>query len=567
MDVDDAISTIEGKPELIYKMDKLMPQFYARQGIRPGSVHDMILQDKMRSDAILKLVKGIALALVSIALAVVTFGTATPAIIAAGAAVAGVGIGVYSALDEYEEYTDQKSLADVGLASDPSIVWLVVACVGAGLDAAAAVSAVRALAPAAKALDAGGDLAGFTKAVRALEEANQIEARVARAAEKAAAARKGLSEASDELLKTMGGKLYSFPGPLADPDVYAAVIKMARQAIKTAAYDLQKFLEELKLLRVKAGLGELTPEELTKAKQAWAEAKALEAVEDARYQTLLKQIPDPKKLDTLIHQAGDSARLERLLQHFPPSELTDIFAKVSDGTRVALMLDSVGAETGAKMLRVWMKDGEFVKLEKFLAGLAGREGKELAETSALTAKSVVIDSNTAIALEREALGLTLNPAQASRVAWVKALPAGTEVRVGNATLGELGSDALKVKGMPLSVLRDSDEYKEVVTVLESISLKGSKVKGVGKPDGFLDRGLIADTFFAKADLGVVPSFVTADRDVVRALVQLGDAAAQKVFAAKGFPGLLTEFSTKGGFKISVKLAAGGERSIMVVPIQ
>ena len=68
-------------------------------------------------------------------------------------------------------------------------------------------------------------------------------------------------------------------GPLADPDVYKAVVKMARQAIKTKVTDAQKFIEELKLARVKAKLGDLTPEELAKAKQAWEEAKLLEAKE------------------------------------------------------------------------------------------------------------------------------------------------------------------------------------------------------------------------------------------------------------------------------------------------
>lgn len=279
--IGEARAEIEGKPELIYKMDKLMPQFYIQQGIRPGSIHDMIIQDKMRDDAILKLVKGIAFAIVAIALSVITFGAATPVIIAAGTGLAGATLGVYLAVEEYQEYTQQKNLADVGFSDDPSMVWVILAVVGAGLDMAAAFKAVKALAPAAKALNAGGDLAEFNKAVRALEKANEIEAKVARAAERAAAARKGLAEATGELTKVMGGKMYSFPGPLADPDVYKAVVKMARQAIKTMVFDAQKFIEELKLARIRAGLGDLTPEELAKAKQAWEEAKTLEAAEAA----------------------------------------------------------------------------------------------------------------------------------------------------------------------------------------------------------------------------------------------------------------------------------------------
>jgi hypothetical protein len=280
-DVEEAIKEIDDKPELIYKMSKLMPQFYVQQGIKANSIHDLIIQDKMRSDAILKIVKGIALAMVAIALSVITFGAATPVIVAAGAGLAGAGLGVYMAFEEYKEYTQQKNLADVGLADDPSVVWVVLAVLGAGLDVAGAVKAVKALGPAAKAFNAAGDLAEFTKAVRALEQAGEIEARVARAAEKAGEARKALSEATTELGKVLGSKVYSFPGPLLDPDVYKAVVNLARQAIRTGLADAEKFIEQIKLARLKANLGDLSPEELAKAKQAWQEAKALEAAEAA----------------------------------------------------------------------------------------------------------------------------------------------------------------------------------------------------------------------------------------------------------------------------------------------
>lgn len=279
--VSDASAEIEGKPELIYKMEKLMPQFYVQQRIQPDSIHDMIIKDKMKSDAIIRIVKGLAIAIVGIALAVVSFGAATPAIIATGAAIVGAGLSLQQAYESYQEYAQEKKLADVGFANDPSVVWLVIAVAGAALDMAAAVKAVSALGKAAKVLDAGGDLAEFTKVVRALEKANEIEAKVARAAEKAAAARKGFAEATGELTKAMAGKAYSFPGPLADPEVYKAVVKMARQAIKTKVYDAQKFIEELKLARVNANLGKMNPEELAKAKQAWEEAKILEAAEEA----------------------------------------------------------------------------------------------------------------------------------------------------------------------------------------------------------------------------------------------------------------------------------------------
>lgn len=283
-DIGEARAEIDGNPELIYGMeDGLMRHFYDRQGIRDDDVYDKIIKEKLKRDASLKLLKGVALAILAVALAVVSLGTATPAIIAAGAGIAGAGLGTYMALEEYEDYVQQKNLADVGLAKNPSMVWVVLAVVGAGFDVAGAFKGVKALSEvgkAARALDAGGELSEFAKAINALEKVNEIESKVARSIENAAQARKAYKEASAELAKALKpGKLYNFPGPFADPDVYDAVVKMARKAIKANLNDAQKFIDELRLARARTKLGELAPEEVAKAKQAWEEAKVLEAAE------------------------------------------------------------------------------------------------------------------------------------------------------------------------------------------------------------------------------------------------------------------------------------------------
>ena len=270
----EARGQLEGKHELIYKMDKLMPAFYAELDIQPGSIHDQIIKDKMHDEAIAKLVGGILLAIVAVALTVVSLGTATPAIIAAGASIGAAGLSTYMAYDEYKQYTSEHAIAEAGFADDPSVVWLVLAIVGAGVDMAAATKAVRALAPAAKALEAGGEVTDFTKAVEALQRSKQLDEKIATAADKAAAARKSYAAAKGELSAALG-KAYSFPGPLTDPEVYRALVKMAAAKIKEGAHSLAGFINELKQARLAAKLGELSPEEFAKAKQAWAEADAL----------------------------------------------------------------------------------------------------------------------------------------------------------------------------------------------------------------------------------------------------------------------------------------------------
>src|SRR5207253_2697496 len=122
----------------------------------------------------------------------------------------------------------------------------------------------------------------------------------------------------------------------------------------------------------------------------------------ARYEKLLQQIPDATKLDALIAKAGDAAKLERLLQVFPATELETMFAQLRDSGRLVIMLDHVGADTCAGMVRDWMAAGEFAKMNQFMERLAGGVGKELAEKAAVGGKSLVIDSNTAIALMKDA---------------------------------------------------------------------------------------------------------------------------------------------------------------------
>jgi hypothetical protein len=270
----EASGQLEGKHELIYKMDKLMPTFYAEMDIQPGSIHDQIIKDKLHDDAIAKLVGGILLALVAIALTVVSLGAATPAIVAAGASIGAAGLSTYMAYDEYKQYSAEHAVADAGFADDPSVVWLVLAIVGAGVDMAAASKAVRALAPAAKALEAGGEVTDFAKAVEALQKSKQLDEKIAAAADKAAAARKAYGAAKGELSAALG-KAYSLPGPFTDPEVYKALVKMAVAKIKEGSHSLAGFIAELKQARLAAKLGELSPEELAKAKQAWEEAEAL----------------------------------------------------------------------------------------------------------------------------------------------------------------------------------------------------------------------------------------------------------------------------------------------------
>jgi hypothetical protein len=536
--VAEARGQLEGKHELVYKLDKLMPTFYAEMDIQPGSIHDQIIRDKIHDDAIAKLVGGILLAIVAIALTVVSAGAATPAVVAAGASIGAAGLGTYMAYDEYKQYTAEHAVADAGLADDPSVIWLVLAIVGAGVDMAAATRAVRALAPAARTLHAGGELTDFTKAVEALQKSRQLDDQIAAAAEKAAAARKAYAAARGELSAALG-KAYSFPGPFTDPDVYKALVKMAAAKIKAGSQSLAGFIAEIKQARLAAKLAELTPEDLAKAKQAFDQAEAL-----------TKLVSDPALLERLLSKVGDATRLERLLNVFPANELEAVVAGVKNPDRLALLLDHIGPDSGAKMIRQWVAKGAFDKLDTFMERLSAGLPDKLAEATGVGANSIVIDSNTAIALMKDADPArkgTMNAGEIARVNYIKSLPPGTELRVGNVTVGEIEGGALTTKRLSITVVRDSKEYKSLLSKLEFMNLGGSK--------GAADRALVADVFFAKSEGGAIPTFVTGDKSIYNKLATEAGIDVENM-GRKTLPDL-----RPNGFPVTID-----GRTITVVPI-
>ena len=103
---------------------------------------------------------------------------------------------------------------------------LVIAVAGAALDMGTAVKAVSKLGQAA--IEAGGDLVKFTQVVEGAGKGEgDRRPRSPWPPRRRQRTRKGFAEASSELTKVMTGK--KVLGSLADPDVYKAVVNMARR--------------------------------------------------------------------------------------------------------------------------------------------------------------------------------------------------------------------------------------------------------------------------------------------------------------------------------------------------
>jgi hypothetical protein len=125
---------------------------------------------------------GLLMALAAIAITASSGGAAAPVGAAALAtadalsslALAGAGLGVYTAVEQYAEYDFKHAAAGASLdpvtalsAEDPSLAWLIVAIAGAVLDVGAAVLAYRSLSAIARATKTYEELVALERAAAA----------------------------------------------------------------------------------------------------------------------------------------------------------------------------------------------------------------------------------------------------------------------------------------------------------------------------------------------------------------------------------------------------------------
>jgi hypothetical protein len=245
---------IRDDPEMIYKLDNLFRASLQEQGITRNSIYDRILQDYISDRRISRILKGVALAIVTLALTVLSFGTGTLAI-AAGAVA--FGLSSWQAVEAWKEYVRMSNAADAQLISeDPSITWLVLAVIGAAADFAAAASAVRALRPAAIAFNETGDITAFRGALR---ELSNVDARIAAAVERAAEAERVLG-AQWQAIRAVGYRLNDITGVVAEVGYRLMVLSwhLAKRGI--ARFDL--YLAELSRVGIIRRVADLSPTDI-----------------------------------------------------------------------------------------------------------------------------------------------------------------------------------------------------------------------------------------------------------------------------------------------------------------
>lgn len=240
-DIRTTRANLQSSPDLIFELDALKRVAYGEMRIEPGSLYDQIIRDHTRERAIDHAVVSAAIAVFAIAAGLVSGGTGTVAVLGAASA---FGIGAYQAYEEFRRYETLSAASGAQLLSeDPSIVWVVIAVAGAGLDLAAMGATLRAIRPAAQAFNETHDIVELE---RRLARLTDIEEGVRENVVRAARAQEEMRTAWGNVVRT-GHVLYSFPTPyveMAGRLVYAVYLTARRGLIslERGALELETFL-------------------------------------------------------------------------------------------------------------------------------------------------------------------------------------------------------------------------------------------------------------------------------------------------------------------------------------
>lgn len=259
---------ILAKPELLYKVERLHPAFQKAMGFPKGGVCDQVIQDKKAQIEEDEFLTSFLLGSAGLVIGLASYGTATPWI-AGLMATAGFGLSGYMAHQEYGQYVEDSEMSEFGFAQNPSLGWLVVAMVGAGLDMGAMVKSVKILSPAVKTINQTGDVAKFRISLQHLKQELQISDEAIEMIDKAALANWEAKWNGKQLQNFLTSKGMNIGQESKELD--GLIKHFARAKVKEGYSSYEAFAEELNKLLEIQGVGKMGPSGLQKSKAVWSE--------------------------------------------------------------------------------------------------------------------------------------------------------------------------------------------------------------------------------------------------------------------------------------------------------
>jgi hypothetical protein len=249
------------RPDLVYKLDRVLAVLALEQDIQPGSLGELLLQVRGKELEAEEQSLALAVAVLALAAGLLSAGSGTVALLAAGAS---LGLGTYDALEQLRQYELKSAARGARLLSeDPSLAWVLLALLGLGLDVAAVVATVRAMRPALQAFHGSGDLEQLERSLKALA---QVEERLKARVVQAARAEVQYRQAVRRLFSSFG---LSHVSLVAGTEPFARAVAVFYYLLRRGVIAFERFLLELKAQRLIADIDRLAPEELARLKKAF----------------------------------------------------------------------------------------------------------------------------------------------------------------------------------------------------------------------------------------------------------------------------------------------------------
>jgi Domain of unknown function (DUF4157) len=172
----------------------------------------------------------------------------------------------------------------------------------------------------------------------------------------------------------------------------------------------------------------------------------------------------------------------------------------------------------------------------------------------VTGKEVIVDSNIAISLDRDARGLPLNDAQKMMVAEAKK----QGIVVTPKTTQELGQGG---HGPVQGVISETKEISIPAAERQAIVDELTQ-KGVGGPKGINDREVVTQALLAETSSSTTPTLATADNNVIKPLARIGGIDTARLGRYRNVAEYLKYERNSDTFEIEVK-----GRKLKVRPVQ
>ncbi len=276
-DVKKTRGSLKSKPNMIYGLDMLLKASYSSQNIQDGTIYRKIIADHKNDVHWVEIIPELVLAVIAIGAGLLSAGTGTVAVLAAGTM---LGIGAYQAVEEFRRYEMKSAAYGAKLTSDdPSIAWVIVAVVGAGADAAVLAGALAksaGLAAALAAFNAGDEADDVARLTAKLEALTDVEESIRKNIIKAAGAEVESRKALKSILRPTG-PVYSaiVPGSLEFGKFVYAVYHWFLEGVR----DLMVFSKTNDAIALIGDINKLTPAELAQLKTGYLAAiKEMETI-------------------------------------------------------------------------------------------------------------------------------------------------------------------------------------------------------------------------------------------------------------------------------------------------